>query len=262
MHPGLLTASPLTTGHVVLLLVAGVAAGIVNGIAGGGTVITFPTLLAVGYPAITANVTSTVGVMPGYVGGVTGFRREIHERRHLLARLVPVALLGAIGGSVLLLNTPASAFDRLAPYLILLAAILFAVQPLLSRWLRSERSEHSGGNRPKTLLVGVFVTSIYGGYFGAGLGVMLLALLGLTLPDDLASMTGLRSVLSIVANGTAAVVFILRAHVVWDAAGLIAIGCLAGGFAGAHLVRTLPAPVIRAIVVAIGLGTAVKLFIG
>ena len=238
------------------LALAGLAAGIINGLAGGGTLITFPTLLALGAPALTANITSTVGILPGYVGGVTGFRREIADQWSRVTRLAPAAAAGAVVGSVLLLTTPEAAFATIAPWLVLFAASCFALQPIVTRLIEDHPEARS---RPRALLVGTFLTSIYGGYFGAGLGVTLLALMALTLPDGLVRMSGLRSVLSVVANGIAAVVFIIHGSVAWDAAGIIAASCLIGGFAGSHLVRQLPAPILRGVIVVIGFATAIKL---
>jgi len=249
----------LTAGRAVLIVLAGLGAGIVNGVAGGGTLISFPVLLAMGYPALTANVTNTVGIWPGYVGGLAGFRKEIHAQRQRLVRLGIPALIGAVIGAVLLLTTPPSDFARLAPWLILLAAALFAVQPLLTRLL----SEHVQTRTHAVLLVGgVLGTSVYGGYFGAGLGVMLLAVLGTTLPDTLVRTSGLRTVLSVLVNGIAALIFIINGSVSWEAAGLLAIGSLGGGWIGAVVALRLPVPLLRLAIVLIGTATGLKLLLG
>jgi uncharacterized protein len=242
-----------------LLALAGVGAGVINGVAGGGTLLSFPVLLALGYPALTANVTSTVGIWPGYLGGVAGFRREVANQRGMLTRLAPVAVLGAVAGSALLLTTPAGTFQHAAPWLVLAASLLYASQPLVARLVNRQRV---GAAHRVVLMVGVFLTSVYGGYFGAGLGVILLALLGLTVPDTLARTTGVRTALSVLTNGVAALVFVGAASVSWPAAGCLAIGSLVGGFAGAKLVRHLPVPVFRAVVVLIGLVTVAKLLAG
>jgi uncharacterized membrane protein YfcA len=251
-----LAVAPLDLPRALALAGAGAAAGVINGVAGGGTMVTFPTLLALGYPALTANVTSTVGIWPGYVGGLAGFRPEIVDQATHVRRLALPALAGAVAGSVLLLTTPSTAFRSLAPWLVLFAALLFAVQPLVARAL-ARRQAHRA--RPAALAAGVFGASLYGGYFGAGLGVILLAVLGLTLPDTLARASGLRTALSVLVNGVAAAVFIARGPVVWGAAGIIAVCALGGGFAGAHVARRLPAPALRAVVVLIGLATFVAL---
>jgi hypothetical protein len=237
---------------------AGLGAGIVNGIAGGGTLVSFPVLLAVGVPALRANVTSTVGIFPGYLGGVAGFRREIADQLDRLRTLAPVAIAGAIGGAVLLIVTPGSAFTRAAPYLILVSCLLFASQPFLSRSL-----ERAGGSSRRLIVQGgVFVACVYGAYFGAGLGVLLLAMLGIAMPDGLARISGLRSVISLVVNTIAAAVFVVAAHVAWTYAGLLAVASLLGGYAGARLARKVPAGPLRVVIILIGLAAAARLLAG
>ncbi len=248
----------LTTSHVVLLILAGLGAGIFNGVAGGGSLISFPLLLALGYPALTANITNTVGIWPGYLGSAAGFRNEIADQRGRLARLSPVAVLGGILGAVLLLTTSTADFARAAPWLVLGASLLFAAQPLLRRSLAGS-SHAPPRTRPVLLMVGLFSASVYGGYFGAGMGVMLLAILGLALPDSIVRTSGLRTVLSILVNGVAAAVFLIHRGLAWEAVGLLAIGSLFGGWVGARVALSIPANALRAVVVLIGLGTAVKL---
>jgi uncharacterized protein len=251
----------LSDSHVILIILAGLAAGIFNGVAGGGSLISFPILLALGYPALTANITNTVGVWPGYLGSAAGFRTEITDQRAQLTRLAPVALAGGVLGAILLLTTPSSDFTRLAPWLILGAAALFAAQPLLRRALTDAGTD--AGPTPQTrwalLLSGTFLASIYGGYFGAGLGVMLLAILGLALPDSIARTSGLRTILSVLVNGVAAAVFLIHRGLAWEAVGWLALGSLVGGFIGARAALSIPAWALRLVVVMIGLGAAVKL---
>ncbi len=254
-----LVAVELSPGRDLLLVLAGVGAGLFNGVAGGGTLISFPTLLALGYPALTANVTSTVGIWPGYLAGVAGFRTEIVDQRRLARRLLPPAIVGAVGGSILLLTTPSSDFDKIAPWLVLFAAALFAVQPLLVRVLSGLAHDHP--TRQVLMVGGTFLASLYGGYFGAGLGVMLLAVLGLALPNTIARTSGLRTALSVIVNGVAAIVFLARATLVWAAVGLLALGALGGGYVGARFARRLPAPALRLIVVAVGLATGLRLLL-
>jgi hypothetical protein len=249
-----------STSHVVLLILAGLGAGIFNGVAGGGSLISFPVLLGLGYPALTANVTNTVGIWPGYVGSAAGFRTEISDQWGRLARLSPLASLGAVVGAVLLLTTPSKDFTRLAPYLILGASALFAAQPLLRRALDGAPTA-TPRTRPALLLVGTFLASVYGGYFGAGMGVMLLAILGLALPDSITRTSGLRTVLSILVNGVAATVFLIHGGLAWEAVGLLAIGSLFGGWIGARVAVSIPAWSLRVVVIVIGLGTAVKLLV-
>jgi uncharacterized membrane protein YfcA len=257
--PSLATAVSLSAGRDLLLVLAGIGAGIVNGVAGGGTLVSFPVLLALGYPALTANMTSTVGIWPGYLGGVAGFSKEIGSQSELVRRLSVPAILGAVVGAVLLLTTPASAFERLAPWLVLGASLLFAVQPLLVRLLGQAGHEHP--TRRVALVGGTFLTAVYGGYFGAGMGVLLLAILGLTLPDTLARTSGMRTVLSVLVNGVAAAVFILHGSLAWVAVAMLAIGSLVGGYGGARVARRLPAPILRVVVVAIGVATGVTLLV-
>jgi len=255
-QPGL---AHLDLSRDLLLALAGLGAGLFNGIAGGGTLISFPALLAFGYPALMANVTSTVGIWSGYVGGVAGFRREVLDQRDRFSLLAPLTVVGAAGGAVLLLTTPSSAFGRLAPWLVLFSTALFALGPLLARLLAHE---HPKSRRPVLLAGGVLVTAVYGGYFGAAMGVLTLAVLGVALPDTLPRAGGIRSVLAVLANGVAALVFIVHGHLQWGAAGMLAIGALVGGYLGAALTRTLPAGLLRVVVVAIGLATGVRLLVG
>ncbi len=238
------------------LVATGLGAGVINGVAGGGTLLSFPALLGLGYPPLAANVTSTVGIWPGYLGGAAGFGPEVADQRQLLARLAPAAVAGAAGGSALLLTTPATTFAAAAPWLVLAASVLYALQPLVARWLGRHATAR---RRQRALLVGTLVASLYGGYFGAGLGVVLLALLGLTVPQSVARTTGLRTAVSVAVNGVAAAIFLGAAPVALEAAGLLALGSLVGGVAGARAVRRLPAGTFRAIVVLVGLATVAKL---
>jgi uncharacterized membrane protein YfcA len=257
MASAVLAATSLTGLHVLVLVLAGLGAGIINGVAGGGTLISFPVLLALGYPALTANVTNTVGIWPGYAGGAAGFRHEISGQRERLVELTPVALAGGVAGAILLLTTPSATFKSLAPWLVLGASILFAVQPLLRRALAG--SSDVPRTRPLLLVGGTVVASIYGGYFGAGLGVMLLAILGLALPDSIVRTSGLRTALSILVNGVAAVVFLIHGGLAWEAVGLLAAGSLVGGWIGARVAKAIPAIALRVVVIGVGLATAIKL---
>jgi len=254
-----LTVVQLTPARDALLVLAGFGAGLFNGIAGGGTLIAFPVLLAFGYPAIVANVTTTVGIWPGYIGGVAGFRAEIAEQTEHFAVLTPIAVAGGVVGAVLLLTTPSSAFTRLAPWLVLFATGLFALSPVIGRWLAGEEPVRA---RPVAMWVGLFLAAVYGGYFGAAMGVIMLAVLGLTLPDTLLRASGIRAVLSVVVNGVAAIVFIIHGGLQWEAVGMLAIGSLLGGYVGAALARKLPATALRAVVVAVGLATGIRLLVG
>jgi uncharacterized membrane protein YfcA len=259
---------PHLTGDSLLLLVAGFGAGFVNGIAGGGSLISFPALLALGHPAIVANVTSTVGIWSGYLGGVAGYRREVRAQAGRVRALAPIALGGGLTGALLLLVTPDGVFDALAPVLVLLACGLFAAQPVLARRLRAQRAERPAsavlrrGGLVLPAVVGTFLAAVYGGYFGAGMGVVLLAVLGLALDDELARINGIRGVISLLVNSIAVVVFAVGADVAWGDAGLLSVSALVGGYSGARLARRMPVPVFRAVVIVLGLVAVGKLVFG
>lgn len=244
--------------EVVLILGAGFIAGLINAIVGSGTLLTFPVLLAAGYSPLVANVSNTVGMAVGNVSGVVGYRRELAGQGRRIVQLAVPAAAGSIAGAVLLLALPESVFHRVVPVLILFALLLVIVQPRLSRML-ADRREHRAS--ALALIVGIFLTGVYGGYFGAGQGVMLIGLMGLFLNETLQRMNGLRNVLSMVNNGVAAILFALVAHVAWVPAGMLAGSSLVGGQVGAALGRRLPAGVLRAVIVAGGLAAVVKLLI-
>lgn len=251
------------------MVAAGFIAGGINGIAGGGSLVSFPSLLAVGQPALDANVTSTVGIWPGYLGGVFGFRTEVADQADRIWSLLPTTLAGSVAGAVLLLTTPAGAFEALTPYLILVATGLFAVQPVLAtkvaaRATAAEEAGHTPTRLPEHRVAaqaGTFLSAVYGAYFGAGLGILLLAVLGTLLPDRLVRTNGLRGVLSLLTNTVAALIFLVRAPVAWGAAGLLAGASLVGGYAGARFSRRIPAPLLRLSVVTVGLVAAVRLLL-
>lgn len=262
----------MTPGQQALVVGAGFVAGGINGIAGGGSLVSFPALIALGQPALAANVTSTVGIWPGYLGGVVGFRAEVADQRGRIRWLLPATLAGAVVGAVLLLTTPPDAFEAIAPLLILVACAIFAVQPLVARRV-AEAVGHPGPgdtaadqelDRPKAgapVLGAAFLSAVYGGYFGAGLGVLLLAVLGTLLPDHLVRTSSLRGVLSLAINTVAAALFALVAPVAWGSAGLLACGALLGGFLGARVARSIPGALLRAVVIAIGVAGAVRLLL-
>jgi uncharacterized protein len=242
----------------ILIVAAGFAAGTINTIVGSGSLVTFPTLLALGYGPVVANVSNTVGLVWGGVSGALGYRRELRGQATRVRTLGPASLAGGITGSVLLLTLPSSVFRDVVPVLILLACALVVLQPRLARWIASRRAtpaEHGG----LLLWVFIFATGIYGGYFGAAQGVILLALLGIFIVDDLQRLNGVKNVLALIANGVAAIVFVFAANVNWAVAGLIALGSIVGGQVGAHVGRRMPAPALRAFVVVIGVVAAVRL---
>jgi len=237
---------------------AGLAAGAINTIVGSGSLITFPTLLAVGYPPVVANVSNTIGLVPGSVSGAIGYREELRGQRRRILRLLPPAVIGAAVGALLLLAVP-GAFDSVVPILILFAVALVIVQPRIARW-RAERgrvAEHPG----PVLYAGVFLTAIYGGYFGAAQGVILLALLGITLDDDIQRLNGVKNVLAAVVNLVAAIYFMASTHVAWGAAAILVVSSTVGGQIGASAGRRIPAKVLRAIIIVVGTGVAIKLLV-
>ena len=196
----------MTPEQGIVLGVAGFLGGAVNSVAGGGSLISFPALLAVGYPGVTANMTNTVALWPGYVGSSVAYRRELEGQRSRAVVLAATCIVGGLAGSVLLLTTPASVFKQAVPWLILLACALFALQPLATRSL-AKRQAPSKEHRSLGLHVAVFLAAIYGAYFGAGLGIVLLAVLGLAIPDSLQKLNGLKQVLSVVINSVAVVAY-------------------------------------------------------
>ncbi len=255
----LATAVPLVW-KIVVIFVAGCAAGISNGIAGGGTFISFPTLLALGIPTLTANMSSSVGILPSTFGGVRGFRRELRIHRHLLRELLPTCVLGSGVGTALLLVGSNHTFSIVVPWLIGMATALFAVAPRVTRWLaRKESTSHPSAVRRRSLFAGIFVASMYGGYFGAGLGIVLLAVMALTLPYDLNVLQGLRVALSLLINVVAGVVFVVRGHLALQAVLVLLVGALVGGWLGTLLIRRVSPTAVRAMVIIIGTVTTVKL---
>ncbi len=253
-------------GEIIAILAAGMAAGAVNTIVGSGSLITFPTLLAFGYAPVVANVTNTVGLVPGSLSGAIGYRRELSGQLARALRLGVAALLGGLTGGILLLALPASAFERIVPYLILLACLLVAVQPRLARAMAHRRVH--GAPPSALLMVAVFGNGIYGGYFGAAQGVILIAVLGILLSDDLQRLNALKNVLTLLVNGIAAVLFIVLPLVLdvpspaWEASLFLAIGAIAGGQIGAAVGRRIPQAVLRFVIVVVGTGVAVKLLVG
>jgi len=242
----------------LLVLVAGAFAGTINTVVGSGTLVTVPVLLAVGYSPVVANVSNTLGLVPGSVSGAIGYREELAGQRTRVLTLGSASVLGGIVGAILLLSLPPDAFEAIVPVLIALALILVIVQPRLSRMLaeRRERVRPHGG---PLLWTGVFGTGIYGGYFGAAQGVILLALTGIAIPEDLQRLNALKNVLAALVNGVAAVIFIFFASVAWLPAVLLAVGSAAGGQLGAKVGRRLSPPVLRGLIVVVGIAAIVQL---
>jgi uncharacterized protein len=236
----------------VLVLAAGVFAGTINTVVGSGTLVTFPVLLAVGYGPVTANVSNTLGLVPGSISGAIGYRAQLAGQRRRILTLGTASLLGGVLGAVLLLSLPSDAFETIVPVLIAIALVLVVVQPRLSRALAERRGPVRPHGGP-LLWTGVFGTGVYGGYFGAAQGVILLAICGIAIPEDLQRLNALKNVLTAIVNGVAAVIFVFAASVAWLPAVLLAVGSAAGGQLGAHIGRRLRPDMLRAVIVVVGL---------
>lgn len=241
----------MTVLEVLAVIGAGLAAGTINTVVGSGTLVTFPALLAVGLPPVTANVTNTVGLVPGSISGAVGYRRELAGQRRRLLILGTASVVGGILGGLLLLALPPAAFEVAVPILIALACVLVVLQPWLVSRLGSRRGRTAHGGLP--VLVGVTASGMYGGYFGAAQGVLLIALLGIFLDEPLQRINAIKNVLAGLVNGAAAVLFILVADVRWPYAALIALGAVAGGQLGALVGRRMPPALLRGLVVTVGI---------
>ena len=251
---------------MVAVAMAGLAAGGMNAVLGSGTLVTFPVLLAVGLPPVTATISNSVGLVPGNLTGAIGYRRELRGQRSLLLRLLPASVLGALTGAFLLLHLPASSFERIVPGLIALAVVLVVVQPALQRFLARRREAnatgtngsaangHIGAVRLAGLFTGAYATGSYGGYFSASQGVLQIGIFGLLLPEPLQRINALKNVLTTGVNAVAAVTYMIVAadRLDWTAAGLVATGSLVGGYTGAAVGRRLPSWALRAAIVVLG----------
>lgn len=242
--------------EALAVVLAGLAAGTINTIVGSGSLITFPTLLAVGYPPVLANVSNTIGLVPGSLSGAVGYRRELSGQRGRLLRLGTASGLGAVAGALLLLVLPDAVFAAVVPVLILLSCVLVAVQPWLTARVGSTGRSGRGGPLLWTLVLG---SGVYGGYFGAAQGVLLVAILGLGLDETLQRVNAAKNVLALLVNLVAGLVFVAVTEVAWLAAGLVAAGAVVGGQLGATVGRRLPPLVLRVVIVAVGLVAAVVL---
>ncbi|HVS68545.1 MAG TPA: sulfite exporter TauE/SafE family protein [Mycobacteriales bacterium] len=249
----------MTATHAVIIVAVGIFAGTVNTIVGSGSLLTFPTLLGLGYPAVLANVSNTVGLISGSVSGAIGYRRELRGQLRRILVLMPAVLVGTVIGAVLLLELPGSAFRHVVPVLILFAVVLVIIQPRIARRRAAagRKAEHPG----PLLQSGTFLTSIYGGYFGAAQGVVLLALFDITLDDDLQRLNAAKNVVAAAINAVGALFFIARTDIAWKVAGLLFVGSTLGGQIGAHLGRRIPPNALRLVIVVVGTGVAIKLFI-
>lgn len=246
--------SPL---EALLVLVAGVAAGTINAVVGSGTLITFPALLAVGYPPVVANVSNTIGLVPGSISGAIGYRREMAGQRGRILRFGTASLIGGIAGAIALLVLPASAFKAIVPAFIAVALVLIVLQPRLARAV-AERRPH-GAEHHVALWAAVLLTGIYGGYFGAAQGILLIGLFGVTITDHLQRLNALRNMLALLVNIVSGVVFVFAADVSWLPVVLIAAGSVVGGQLGARYGRRLSPVALRGVIVAVGLFAIVRL---
>ena len=263
--------------HAALIFVAAAVAGAVNSVAGGGTLLTFPALLAIGQLETVANATSTVALWPGQLSSLFGYRKELGENRDAIVRLAIPSLLGGTVGALLLIRTPAGVFARLVPYLILLATLLFIAQEPLARWQRA-RTDSSTAQAPVAgapewnrdelsagawagVMTFQFVVAIYGGYFGAGIGILMLAALGLMGFTNIHRMNALKNINGLCINAVAAAIFVGHGLVQWPVALWMACGAILGGYGGAGIARRLGQKHVRRIIILIGFSLTLTLLI-
>jgi uncharacterized protein len=246
---------------MVLIALAGVGAGAINAVVGSGTLITFPTLVTLGFPPVTATMSNAVGLVAGGVSGTWGYRRELRGQWNRLRWQMPASFLGAAGGAWLLLHLPEEVFHQVVPVLLILALALVVVGPRIQAWAKSraeasgKSADHVSAARMTALVAATFAVGVYGGYFTAAQGILLIAVMGALLPEDVQRMNAAKNLLSLIVNVVAAVAYTVVAfdRISWVAAGLIAVGSLIGGFVGAHYGRRLSPNVLRAVIVIVGL---------
>lgn len=249
----------------VAILLAGVGAGTINTVVGSGTLITFPTLLAFGVPPVTANVSNTIGLVPGTLTGAYGYRRELGGQRGLVLRLLSASVLGGIAGAVLLLTLPSAAFEAVVPVLIGVGVLLVIFQPRLADRVAARagrRPAERGASESRWVWPTILGTGVYGGYFGAAQGVLLMGVLGIGVPQEIQRNNAVKNVLSSAVNVVAAVVFVLVADIDWAIVGLIAAGATLGGLIGARVGRRLPPMVLRVVIVVVGVVAVTAFVVG
>lgn len=255
--------SPL---EAVAIGLAGLAAGTINTVVGSGTLITFPTLLAFGVPPVTANVSNTIGLVPGSVSGVVGYRRELVGQRARILRIGVASLVGGVVGAVLLLVLPEDAFSAIVPVLVGLGIVLVIFQPRISAWTARRHAESGTARNPVTgawwVWPAVGLAGVYGGYFGAAQGVLLMGIMGVGIPDAMQRLNALKNVLAAIVNAVAGLLFIVVADVDWRIVALIGVGSVIGGQLGATVGRRLPGPVLRAVIVVVGVVALVVFLAG
>jgi len=251
--------------ELLLVFLAGGAAGLINTVVGSGTLVTFPTLLALGVPPVLANVSNTVGLAPGSLSGALAMRPELAGQRPRLVRLGVASLIGGVVGALLLLRLPSAAFDAIVPVLIGLGCLLVIVQPALSRRLAARRARLGVGEGPPhgsvALWIGVLLTGVYGGYFGAAQGVLLIAIMGIGLAETLPRINAVKNVLALIVNGIAGIIFAFISDVDWWVAGAIAVGSVLGAQVGGRVGRKLPPMVYRVLIVTVGIVAIVALLL-
>lgn len=246
--------------EIAIVVAAGFVAGGINTVVGSGTLVTFPTLLALGYPPVVANVSNSLGLVPGSVTGAIGYRRELKGQGRRLLRFGVVTVFGAVTGAVLLLVLPADAFEAVVPILIIVALVLVLLQPFIAKKLAARSPDrHPHGGIP--LLLGVFATAVYGGYFGAAQGVILIALMGILMDESLQRLNAVKNVFVATANLVSGVVFVFVAEVDWLVVGLLAGGSILGGMVGARIGRRLRPFWLRAAIVVVGSVAIVQLIV-
>jgi uncharacterized membrane protein YfcA len=255
----------MTLLDAVLLALAGLSAGIANTIAGGGSLLVFPVLVAVGYASVAANVTTTVSLCPGYISGAISYRRELVEQRARLVAFAPFAIAGAAAGTVLLLQAPPGVFKAVVPYLVLFAVGLLAVQPRLAAWVQQRRADGAQA-RPEhhatSLRVVVLLAAVYGGYFGGGLGVIMVAVFGILLVASAQEVNGLKNAMSVIINVAALVGFAAFGPVAWTAVAVVGPASLVGGIVGGRVAKRLSPSHLRAAVIIFGVLAGIRLLIG
>ncbi len=247
--------------EIIAIFLAGIGAGTINAVVGSGTLVTFPTLVAFGIPPVTATMSNAIGLVPGSASGTFGYRRELSGQGERLRWQIPASLLGAICGAWLLLHLPETTFKKVVPVLLVLALTLVVVQPSLQRWIR-RRAEAAGRDqsvvtrgRFVTLIIGTFLVGIYGGYFAAAQGILLVGVMGALLPETMQRINGAKNLLTLVVNVVAATAYTLVAfdRISWAAVGLIAVGSLIGGFLGSHYGRRLSPVALRGCIIVLGI---------
>lgn len=251
----------MTLEKLILVTLAAFSAGLVNALAGGGTLITFPVLTLLGVPPVAANVTNTVALCPGYLGATLAQKDLLADQKHRLWWLFPAGAIGGLAGALLLLLTGERLFTAIIPWLILLASLLLAVGEPLKKWLARSHNNKPGEKSNLIASLPIVLAAVYGGYFGAGLSVIILAVLGFTLSGSLTKLNALKQAIAFAVNVAAAVVFVFSGQVIWLTAGIMAVAALLGGAAGGKLAGRLNPTLFRWVVVIIGLGVAVYYFV-